>query len=473
MSKLINKILLLMSFFLIIFILAFNLCFGFLFMNHSQKVEEIRLESTALSLADTIGKVTGSNNLTNPYNSNVLQLINLLNQGEIWLVDKTSLNIAGYKNKLPLKYNQLSQQAVSDIQKVLDGNIVHTGAFANYTKADYLTIGVPVYSNGQIIGALLFSSNLPDINYSWYDGIAIMSSLSILLLVILLYLLKLIINKEILPLSALNNFIDKILQHDYSGHLKVKAKDEISSLADKLNQLSIYLKNTEEKTTITAQNNSDLVLQTAYKIHSPLKEVKNILQKLETKPSSFNEEMLKKLKRDIHQIDSITNNLLNESKYSIKHIKIKKDLLNLTELIDEAITARENFALDKQIKFAVNNQLSQKILLFTGDKNRLKQMLCEIFDKLLNSYPMKSSINVDILENDAYFNIKIYNVNTEITSEQISSFFPQFYENPDKNLLTNSLELKIAEHIAKLHNIKFEINTEKDAYPTIKLSINK
>ena len=89
MSKLINKILLIMSTILILFVVSFSAVFGYLFFQHSQNIESSRLESTALSLADILSKSTGNNPLTNIYNANVLQLVNILEQGEIWLVDKT------------------------------------------------------------------------------------------------------------------------------------------------------------------------------------------------------------------------------------------------------------------------------------------------------------------------------------------------------------------------------------------------
>ena len=61
MSKLINKILLIMSTILILFVVSFSAVFGYLFFQHSQNIESSRLESTALSLADILSKSTGKN----------------------------------------------------------------------------------------------------------------------------------------------------------------------------------------------------------------------------------------------------------------------------------------------------------------------------------------------------------------------------------------------------------------------------
>ena len=196
MSKLINKILLIMSTILILFVVSFSAVFGYLFFQHSQNIESSRLESTALSLADILSKSTGNNPLTNIYNANVLQLVNILEQGEIWLVDKNTLQIVGSRFNPALTYDQLPAQAANDLQSILNGQNIRTQTFNIYTQPHYSTVGVPIYdSEGNVKGALLFHSKMPTLKFSWYDGIALMLFCSIVLFVILILLLKVLLKK--------------------------------------------------------------------------------------------------------------------------------------------------------------------------------------------------------------------------------------------------------------------------------------
>lgn len=218
MSKLINKILLIMSTILILFVVSFSAVFGYLFFQHSQNIESSRLESTALSLADILSKSTGNNPLTNIYNANVLQLVNILEQGEIWLVDKNTLQIIGSRFNPALTYDQLPAQAANDLQSILNGQNIRTQTFNIYTQPHYTTVGVPIYDNeGNVKGALLFHSKMPTLKFSWYDGIALMLFCSIVLFVILILLLKVLLKKYVLPLEVLNQFIEKILHHNYTS----------------------------------------------------------------------------------------------------------------------------------------------------------------------------------------------------------------------------------------------------------------
>lgn len=393
MSKLINKILLIMSIILISFIVLFSTVFGYLFLLHSQNLEKTRLDTTALSLADILSKSTGNNPVTNIYNANILQLINILEQGEIWLIDKNTLQIIGSRFNPSLKYNQLSPQAANDLQNILNGQNIRTQSFNIYTQPHYITSGVPIYDNeGNIKGALLFHSKLPTLKFSWYDGITLMLFCSIILLVFLIFLLKILLKKYVLPLEILNQFIEKILHHNYTSHIKTKANDEIAQLAKNLNRLSLYLQNLETTSKTQTQSNNNLIIKTAYKLHTPLKELKHDIQELKQKKPNISEAYIKKLQRNIDKLDMIANNLLDLSQINNTDFILQKDLLNLIEIIKDSIKSRQKTANEQNIQIQLKINLSKEIILFTGDKNRLKQMFCETLDKALQIYPSKSDL---------------------------------------------------------------------------------
>lgn len=121
---------------------------------------------------------------------------------------------------------------------------------------------------------------MPTLKFSWYDGIALMLFCSIVLFVILILLLKVLLKKYVLPLEVLNQFIEKILHHNYTSHIKTKASDEIAQLAQNLNRLSLYLQNLETTSKAKAQSDNNLIIKTAYKLHTPLKELKHDIHEL-------------------------------------------------------------------------------------------------------------------------------------------------------------------------------------------------
>ena len=67
--------------------------------------------------------------------------------------------------------------------------------------------------------------------------------------------------KYVLPLEVLNQFIEKILHHNYTSHIKTKANDEIAQLAQNLNRLSLYLQNLETTSKAKAQSDNNLIIK--------------------------------------------------------------------------------------------------------------------------------------------------------------------------------------------------------------------
>jgi len=314
---------------------------------------------------------------------------------------------------------------------------------------------------------------MPTLKFSWYDGIALMLFCSIVLFVILILLLKVLLKKYVLPLEVLNQFIEKILHHNYTSHIKTKASDEIAQLAQNLNRLSLYLQNLETTSKAKAQSDNNLIIKTAYKLHTPLKELKHDIHELAQKKSNIPESYLKQMQKNIDKLDMIANNLLDLSQLDNKDFTLQKDLLNLIEILQDSIKAREKVAKEQNIKIDLKISLAKEIILFTGDKNRLKQMFCETLDKALQIYPQKSDLIIKILEDDNNYYIYMQNNNDEISVEHLPEMFPQFYQTAEDDTILNSIELKIAQHLASLHQIKLTTEKQSDKYTVFKFTISK
>ena len=221
--KLINKLMLILTSILLFFVIIFSICFGFIFLKHANDVENSRLETTALSFADVLSKTTADNvPITLIYNNNVLQLLNVLNQNELWLVDKNTLQMVGSRSYPNLNYNQISPQCQNDIQTIFTGQNIRSKDFAAFTNPNYITIGVPVYNKaGEVKAALLLHDELPSIQHSWYDGIAILLFCTVILFFISLFLLRYLVRKYILSLNVLNKFMQKMMNHNYDTQIKL------------------------------------------------------------------------------------------------------------------------------------------------------------------------------------------------------------------------------------------------------------
>ena len=474
--KLINKLMLILTAIVLFFTVSFCSLFGFIFLRHANDVENSRLETAALSFADVLSKTTNDSiPITVSYNNNVLQLLNVLNQNEIWLVDKNTLQITGSRSYPNLIYNQLSEQCQNDIQTIFTGQNLRTGDFTAFTNSDYITIGVPVYNKtGEVKAALLLHDRLPSFQHSWYDGMAILLLCFVILLILSLFLLRYFVKKYILSLSVLNKFMQKIVNHNYETQIKTKSTDEIALLAQNLNKLSHYLQNMENTTQFKEKSCSDLIVKTAYKLHSPIKEIKAALNELTAKnKSALNKATVNKMTRELEKMQHLTNNLLNLTQITDTGFSMRKDLLNVLDILQDSLKARQSSADDKHITFKTHILLDNQLILFTGDANRLKQMFCETLDKALQLYPASSTLHIKVSEDREHYYITFQNSNSEVSLTQLPEVFQQFYSAKPDDSLFSSIELSIAQHLAKLHHIKLTYEQQADEYTAFKFTLDK
>lgn len=477
--KLTNKIVMILSTIILFFIITFSVCFGLIFVHHANTVEQSRLESRALSLADAIGKATPDNAVTTIYNNNFVLSLNSLNQSEVWLIDKASLNIVGSRFNPSLTFATLSESEVNDIQKIFDGQNIRTDDFKDFLSGNFTTIGVPIYDkNGQVKAALLLHDKIPTIYDSWYDGLPIIGTCAFILLIIAIFLARLFVRKYVLSLAVINNFVQKIIQHNYDSQIRTKSKDEINELANKLNQLAKYLQTTEQNFRSQKSSNDNLLTKTAYKMHENLKDLKSEIALLSLKTDT-NDPISKiqttaKINKHIERLELMANNMLNLSELDNDSISLQKELTNLLDILNDVIKDSKKYADERHITLKINVDLENHLLLFAGDPMRLKQMFRETLYKAIQLYPEKSELMLNVIEDAHNYYICIQNNNAEISTKQLSDVFKQFYQTvPIDDTLLSSIELTIARHLASLHNIKLTFEKLSNDYITFKFTIAK
>lgn len=490
--KLTNKIIVILSATILFFIITFSICFSLIFVHHADTIENSRLESKALSLADAIGKATPDNAITSIYNNNFLLSINSLNQSELWLIDKNSSSIVGSRYNPHLTYTSLSENEANDIQKIFSGQNIHTNDFQEFLPADFTTIGVPIYdTNGQVKAALLLHDKIPTIQDSWYDGLPIIGICTFILLIISIFLIRIYIRKYILSLDVINNFTQKILNHNYQSQIRTKSQDEIGQLALKLNQLATYLQTMEQEFHSQKTSNTNLMTKTAYKLHENLKDLKSAIALLPTstteltktseniasptkKDTIVDKNPLQTVYKNIERLEFLANNMLNLSQLDNNSITIQKELTNILDILSDVINNSKKYAIERHISLKLNIDLENRLLLFAGDPMRLRQMFRETLYKAIQLYPEKSTLIINVIEDTHHYYICMQNNNSEISTKQLSDIFQQFYQtSPVDDTLLNSIELTIARHLATLHHIDLSIEKQNDDYIMFKFTIAK
>ena len=98
----------------------------------------------------------------------------------------------------------------------------------------------------------------------------------------------------------------------------------------------------ENTTQFKEKSCSDIIVKTAYKLHSPIKEIKASLNELTANnKNALTKATVNKMTKEIEKMQHLTNNLLNLTQITDVDFSMRKDLLNILDVLQDSIKARQ------------------------------------------------------------------------------------------------------------------------------------
>ena len=468
-SKFINKICFILLSLLLFFAIAFISCFALLFTQYADRVESNRMETKAMALADSLGKITPDTGITSIYNNDTMYLLNSFNQNEVWLIDKNTLQISGSKLNPALKYEQLTPEMQGIVNDILTGTSVRTKAFASVTNTDYSTIGVPVYDKyGRVKAALLLHDKLPTLQFSWYNGIGIMLFTFAIVLILSLWLLRRLLRKYTLPLNPIIAAVDKFTRHDYTARVDAgKNADEISRMARNVNDLGELLQNVLQRTQDKTKDAAALLDETSSRLSGYIQQIEKSLAEIPAE-SDESKTALDKARQSCKSMHHALSCLEYLNAVSGSRLHLNSKLMNLLEILDSSAAQCRKAAESKQLSISTQIDIASKVILFSGDADKLGRMFREAINKAVLLYPSGSCLTVSAEENSSSYFICIKN-----TAEPGALPRPADSAAADEKSLSEGIEYLLIKKLASVHGIFFACKAEPGRQPVFKFVIEK
>jgi HAMP domain-containing protein len=290
-------------------LIAFSIIIGSLFMilfkNNAVEIHKKDLEKRALTIAGTIselmdgsslnfrpgmGRQGGMIGIQGGLGSYIRNLDDIA-MADAWIVDEElNLLIMGSMSHMQYNYADLPQDADIVVKKVFEGETTFSQGFSKLLKTPALTVGTPIISDGQIIGALLIHSPIQGINDAMSEGFRILF-ISILtafvLSVILSVLLALTFTK---PLKKMKDTAALLAGGNYKVKTGIEQDDEIGDLAQTMDILSLRLHEAEEERKKVQKQRQDFITNISHELRTPVTVIRGslVLFPFKGQAASFN-----------------------------------------------------------------------------------------------------------------------------------------------------------------------------------------
>ncbi|WP_326909160.1 sensor histidine kinase [Sedimentibacter sp. MB31-C6] len=474
-SKIANKLIFYFSATLVIFSIIIGLIFMHLFKKHTIEIQKSELENRAVIIANTISEFM-DNTSTNIYNrKNRMQsgmmgnmqgglgvyIKNLddIAMADVWIVDENlNLITVGQMGHRQYMYTDLPNDADIVVKDVFKGSTTFSEGFSNLLNTATLTIGTPIKSESNIVGALLLHSPVEGINDALYEGFKILAISIIFGLVLSILLSTILVVNFTNPLKKMKNTALMLSEGNYKVKTNINQSDEIGELASTIDILSNRLEIASHESKKLQNLRRDFIANISHELRTPVTVIRGSLEALcdgvIIEPNiikDYHKQMLNESK----SLERLVNDLLDLSRLQNTDFQIDMQKLNLCDVLKDTIRSIASISKDKNIE--VKYEQDTDICVINGDYVRLRQMFLIILDNAIKFSNINSIINVIKYENTVY----IKDSGIGILKEDLPYIFDRFYKVKSKeNIEGTGLGLAIAKQIADRHDIDLSVNSK-------------
>lgn len=466
---------------LIIFSIIIGVIFTGLFKNNAINTHKSQLEIRALTIAETISELSegsrlnlnemrgrmmgmgamGGMNMMGGLGSYLRNLDDIA-MADAWIVDENlNLLTTGTMAHMNYSYTDLPEDADIVVMDVFKGKTTFSEGFSNLLNTPTITVGTPIISNNEIIGALLIHSPVKGIDDAVIEGykillfsivIALMSSF------ILATVLALTFTK---PLKKMKNTAVALTLGNYTMKTRVMQNDEIGELADAIDILSEKLNEASKESEKLQKQRQDFITNISHELRTPVTVIRGSLEALydgiikdPEKVKEYHSQMLNESK----SLERLVNDLLELSRLQNVDFKINMQTINLIDVLNDTSRSASSIAQAKNIKIEFNKD-NMDVFLIDGDYGRLRQMFMIVIDNAVKYSKENSSILISLKDKS----VIIQDEGVGIAKEDIPYIFDRYYRvKSTENKSGTGLGLTIAKQIAIRHNISLTVESKQN-----------
>ncbi len=225
---------------------------------------------------------------------------------------------------------------------------------------------------------------------------------------------------------------------------------------------------------------SQFVRMVAHELRAPLGAIEGYLNAYLTGVAGtdpqFNRQMLERAKLRARSLMDLVNDLLLFAKLESKKVVRKKELLDMTAIIEGTVELFKVQSSTKDISFVVD--IPEKLPLIEADRAEMEQLLTNLVSNAMKYNVKNGKVTVRAVPDRHYLSLSVSDTGIGIDEECLPCIFDEFYrvQGPGTRYTTGTgLGLSIVKRIVESHfgSIEVESKVEKGTTFTVKLPLKQ
>ena len=337
---------------------------------------------------------------------------------------------------------------ISYLETVIDGeSIVFSGSYHPTNPESLLFAGQPIILGNSIIGAVLVSTSMAELEAAIHAMYQI-TSISLLIATvfgsILIYMFSRAITR---PLRQMNEAAKIIAGGVLEKRIPVKTKDEIGQLATQFNSMAESLHNQERIRQAFISNLS-------HDIRTPLTSMLGFMKAIKdgTVPPERQPYYLDIVLDETERLIKLSNDLLDIHRIQDSELDLVKTNFDINELIRTTILGFEQRATQKQI--IVTSRFAHATDMVFADEDKIQRCLYNLLDNALKFTQAVGEITVETTLRGKKVVVSVTDNGLGMTKEEQRYVFDRFFKgdqsrNEDKR--GSGLGLSIVNEFVRAH----------------------
>jgi len=254
-----------------------------------------------------------------------------------------------------------------------------------------------------------------------------------------------------------------VLKDDETNEENKLSKGELSKLS-KEELINKFIKLSADK-----KAQEDFILNISHDLRSPLNIILSIFQCYKDEYKDIGngnqfKEHIDIIKRNAYKILKLINNLIDTTKLEKKYYNIKRENLDIINLIEWNVSSIDKYAKQKNIALVFDTNVEECVMAI--DPEAIDRIIMNLISNAIKFSPQGSNVYVNTWKNIDQITISIRDEGMGIPKEEQKVIFNRFVQSSKNKKNENSgsgIGLDLVRHLTKAHKGSIELRSEENS----------
>lgn len=210
---------------------------------------------------------------------------------------------------------------------------------------------------------------------------------------------------------------------------------------------------------------TDFTSSVSHELRTPLTSIKAYTETILRDPAMPDEtrlQFLAVIDEESNRLAALIEDLLEVSRIESRTVKIKRELVDIAEVIKKVLIFIKPLAEKKNIELEAN--VSGELPKLHGDKSKIESVITNLINNAIKFTPEHGQVSIGAEAANGEMIIRVSDTGMGIPKEALPKIFERFYRvhRPGKQIQGTGLGLSIVNEIVTMHNGRIEVESQVD-----------